>query len=255
MLKPTILFTLVTLCAPLVHADMRAVIKVRSEGGPSSSGSEGQEVTITQVGAKARIERGGESKWVLIDGTHRWLVDDGAKTYAELSARQRSAAGNLKSDVKVEATSETKDILGVSASKFDLSGTFTMSQSGSGRGRLGGLRRGGSESPSIKMGGSLWGTKEITGVSLSDFLGERGAMFAQNEKFSQLGLVLEGNIRIQVPQLAGRGGQDMKVDFSTLSLDKGAQDAKLVTLPEGYRKVDPPSQPNRRVRGGGLATQ
>lgn len=251
MLKPSLLLSLITLGASAAHADLRAVIKVQTEGGGSSSRSGSHEVTIVRSGTKTRIQRTDETKWVLVEESQRWLVDDTAKTYALMPARQ-SPSGNLKSDIQVTPTSEMKDIQGLSATKFDLSGAVTLSSSGAGRGRLGGLRRGGgSSSPTINVTGSLWGTKEVTGVSLSDFLGERGALLAQNEKLTQLGLILEGQMRIQVPVIAGRGGQDVRFEFATVSLDQGAQDAKLLTLPDGYRKVDPPKPPSRRGGFGG----
>lgn len=247
--------------ATMGRADLKATVRVSVTGGPQATSGDGRDrrVTIVQSGAKVRIQREGESKWLLLDGDRKILVDDEAKTYAEMTGRQAppSDRGSASSTVKMTKTGSTKSIQGLETIRYDLGGSVSVQPQGNGgrRGGLRGGRRGGLGSGpggglSFGVKGALWVAPDVSGIAFGDVIGERGRMLGPvGEQLKDAGLVLEGTVEIvPPPMLQSRMGKT-SISFVTESIDRAHQDGRQFEWPSAYKKVDPPA-PRSRGMGG-----
>lgn len=243
--------------AAMSQADLKATVKVSVTGGPQAASGEGRDrrVTITQTATKTRIQREGESKWLLIVGDRKILVDDEAKTYAEMPKREAPSRGSATSSVKLTKGTATKTIQGFEATRFDLGGNVQVQPSGEGgagrrAGRRGGAGRGPGGGLSFGVKGTLWAAAELPGFSLGDLIGERGRMLGSvGDQLQDAGFVLVGDVEIVPPSMLQSRMGKITISFETDSIDRSSQGAGQFEWPSSYKKVDPPA-PARRGIGG-----
>ncbi len=231
------------------HADLKAVVKVSVEGAPRAGSPGGGTVTIYQSGSKLRVERDGTARVLLVDGDKRYVLDTEAKTYY-IPAPREPNGGEAEKSLQLSKTSETKVIASISTTRYDLKGEIKVQGGGAGGGRAGrfgnrgGGGLGGGGGLSFKVDGALWVAPDLPKIELRDLIGERGAAVRTSlNQVSFDGLVLAGNIKVTPPAVLAQRMGVISLNFEAQSVVQAPQPADLFTLPEGYRKVDPPSTP------------
>lgn len=240
VINPILFATLASLTS-LSLADVKAVVKVDVTGGPRMSGGAGEhKVTVFESGGNLHIEREGQVRWLLVKEGQKFLIDDQAKTYALIPSKSREQGKSPTSTLKLTKKTDTKSIFDMTANRYDLSGKVTVQPSGGG-GRGAGRRFGGSKAISLSVDGTFWTAPDIKGFGLGDLVGERGQAFGGlGDQLSDAGLILEGNMSINLPPMA-RGRMDSpKISFVTESLSRSPLDASLFGIPVGYVKADAP---------------
>lgn len=234
------------------HADVKIDTKFSVSGGPN--GGTENVLHIRQHGAATRVDFERDGKWILLDGATKYVVDPSNKTYWVLTRKAPQAGGDGERNLTCTKSTETKEISGIPVTKFNVSGSITLSGGTrqAGGGQAAARRRGaGRSGSSMKLGvsGVLWGAGMFAdqGLDFEDFMPASGSMSRSSGLtggLAEVGVPLEGRISIQIPGRRG-SGQSIAMQFETTSVSKEAQDASAFSVPQDFRKVDPPERPQR----------